>query len=209
MKRTTKRNIASALLLALLAGTATFATAADMATGKPAHKRTGKAAGELIRAAAEVIAIDHPTRTLTLKREDGNTLTVVADSRVRNLAQVSVGDIVVAQYGHARALSLKRAAVPRNDGENGEAPAAAQPRTADAQRKRTIIADIIAIDDRTGQATLKGQKGEVVDVVVKNRKLLTAVRIGDRVELEYTDAVAVSIKPAGKAVPPKRHSSPG
>ncbi|MBI2307841.1 MAG: hypothetical protein HYU78_11130 [Rhodocyclales bacterium] len=196
-----------AILLALLAGTATVATAADVATGKTVHKRAGKTAGELIRAAAEVIAIDPASRTLTLKREDGNTLTVVADSRIRNLAQVSVGDIVVAQYGHARALSLKKVAVQHPDGENGGTPPPPA-RAADGQRKRTIVADIIAIDDRTGQATLKGQKGEVVDVVVNNRKLLSAVRIGDRVELGYTDAVAVAIKPAGKAIPPKRHSSP-
>lgn len=200
--------IASAALLALLTSFAAFATASDVATGKSAHKRAGKIAGDLIRAAAEVIAIDQPTRTLTLRREDGNTLTVVADSRIRNLALVSVGDIVVAQYGHAQALSLKKVLVPRNDGENGGTSRPEPPRAADGRRKRTIVADIIAIDDRTGQATLKGQKGEVVDVVVKNRKLLAAVRIGDQVELEYTDAVAVSIKPAGKAIPPKRHASP-
>lgn len=206
MNRTTRHRLVGALLLTLAVGIGT-ADAADPAPGKPAPKRSSRSGGELIRAAAEVVAIDPATRTLTLKREDGNTLTVVADARVRNLPQVSIGDIVVAQYGHAQAISLKKISPPRHDGDNG-APPAAPVRLPDGQMKRTVIADIIAIDDRTGQATLKGLKGEVVDVVVRNRKLLAAVRIGDQVELQYTDAVAVSIKPAGRAIPPKRHPSP-
>lgn len=202
MKRTTPRPLLGALLLALSLGSV-GAAAAD-ANGQPPGKRSSRTGGELIRAAAEVVAVDHATRTLTLKREDGNTLTVVADGRVRNLAQVSVGDIVVAQYGHARALSLKKPAVARHDAENAPPPV----RMADGRVRRTIVADIIAIDDRTGQATLKSTKGEVVDVVVSKRKLLAAVRIGDQVELEYTDAVAVAIKPAGKAVPARRSAAP-
>ena len=54
----------------------------------------------------------------------------------------------------------------------------------------------MAIDDKRGQATLKGDKGQIVDVSVQDRKALTAVKIGDQVILEYTEAVASSLTPA-------------
>lgn len=202
MKPTICRNLTIAALLAAALASAPLAAASQ--NEPPARKRS-TAGSQLIRAAAEVIAIDPATRTLKLKREDGNTVTVSAGPRVADLARISVGDLVVAQYGLARALTLKKIPVAAN-GEAAAAPAAAAP-TGTPQR-RAIVADIIAIDDRTGQATLKGLGGDVVDVVFRNRKVLASVRIGDRVRAEYTDAVAASITPAGRTIPPKRHAAP-
>lgn len=207
MNRTLRRRILMAALLSTALGfggnTVTSAGAAE-----PIARKRSPAASNLIRAAAEVIAIDHASRVLMLKREDGNTVTVIAEGRIGNLARVSVGDIVVAQYGHARAISLKKAPAATAESDAAAEPAPVTATPAGKSRKRAIIADIIAIDDRTGEATLKGLNGEVVDVVFQNRKLLSSVRIGDRVKAEYTDAVAVAIKPAGRAIPPKRHPAP-
>jgi hypothetical protein len=189
-------------LLFLASGIAlgSLAHAADASPENVTSTPRKKAAGgsERIRAVAEVVAIDMGTRTVTLKRDDGNTLTVVADARVKNLAQVRAGDFVVAEYGRATAISLKKDPGIRSDAETapvstakpGKKPSVSGP------RKRVIVADIIAIDDKKGQATLKGSKENVVDIVVKNPKTLAAVQVGDRVELTYTEAVAVSIRPA-------------
>lgn len=172
---------------------------ADAATERAASSARKKGGGsETIRTVAEVIAVDMGTRTVTLKRDDGNTLTVVANARVKNLAQIRAGDFVVAEYGRALAISLKKSPGMPSDTETavlsttkpGQKPAAT------SQRKRVIVADIIAIDDNKGQATVKGPKGNVVDVLVKDPKSLAAVRVGDQVELIYTEAVAISIKPA-------------
>lgn len=211
MNRTTCHHVPLLLLLAfslipgpnLLAATT---TAPQNSTKNP----VAQARSELIRAAAEVLTIDQGNRVLTLKREDGNTLTVIADKRVTNLSRVSVGDIVIAQYGHAQAISLKKLGTESPDAPETSLPSlpAGAPNKAPASVKspprRSLVADIIAIDDRTRQATLKGINGAVVDVVFRTRKPLASVRIGDRVRLEYTEAVAVSIKPAGQAVSSRR-----
>lgn len=201
MNRKTSFGTLGALLLAFTLGLGNPASAAEP-LGESGPKKSAVTGKELIRAAAEVLAIDPASRTVTLKREDGNTLTVIADKRVANLAQVSVGDIVIAQYGHARAISLKKTTATAGDA------AVATPSVKGSPQKRSLVADIIAIDDRTGQATLKGINGAIVDVVFSNRKALKAVRIGDRVKLEYTDAIAISLKPAGQAVSPRRQQSP-
>lgn len=154
-----------------------------------APSRKARASGsDTIRSVAEVVAVDEKSRTLSIKRDDGNTLTVVVAPGVKNLAQMRVGDIVVAEYGRAQALSLEK--IPANGTSH------AGKKTATATNSRSIVADIVAIDDKKGFATLKGTKGNVVDVAVKDRKALGKVKIGDQVRLEYTDAIAVSVKPA-------------
>lgn len=184
MKRFTPGTLAMATLIAVAACAASAVPAEGNSRATP-HK--ARASGsEMIRSVAEVVAIDEKTRTLALRRDDGNTLTVVVAPGVRNLAQMRVGDIVVAEYGRAQAHSLEKTA-------GLEPPGAGK---AAATNRRSIVADIVAIDDKKGFATLKGAKGNVVDVVVKDRKALGKVKIGDLVRLEYTDAVAVSVKPA-------------
>lgn len=208
----TNRRFASLLLLltlSLLPGLNLLAATVTDTKSSTRHLVT-PASSELIRAAAEVLTIDQSSRVLTLKREDGNTLTVIADKQVTNLAQVSVGDIVIAQYGHAQAISLKKLGTENLGSPDTSIPppssgkASGTPALAKGQPRRSLVADIIAIDDRTRQATLKGINGVVVDVVFRTRKPLSSVRIGDRVRLEYKEAVAVSIKPAGQAVSSRR-----
>jgi hypothetical protein len=174
------------------------------ATPSPkAPTRPAATSNRQIRAAAEVIAIDPAARTLRLRREDGNAITVTAGKRVTGLERIEVGDLVIAEYGLARALSMRK--IPPGD-DAGAAPTPAG--LGGTPQRRRIVADIIAIDDRTGQATLKGAGGDIVDVVFRNRQVLARVRIGDRVRAEYADAVAASVKPAGRTIPDRRQSAP-
>lgn len=182
--------------------------AATPAPGERTAARTpaASAGSALIRAAAEVVAIDTDRRILTLRREDGNILTVVADGKVTGLESIRTGDIVIARYGHARALSMQRLAATA---ETIRRPADTTPSSAivpaPLTSPRSLVADIIAIDDRTRQATFKGIDGSIVDVVFRKRSELAGVRIGDRVRLDHTDAIAISVTPAGRMISSRRH----
>ena len=48
-----------------------------------------------VTASAIVTAIDKASRTVTLRKADGQSFTVVADDEVRNFDQIRVGDEVV------------------------------------------------------------------------------------------------------------------
>lgn len=199
----------SALLLAWFSLAPAISPAATPAPDErtAAPRIPGVSAGSaLIRAAAEVVAIDTDRRILTLRREDGNTLTVVADGKVARLESIRTGDIVIARYGHARALSMQRLAATAEAGMRpADAPLPSASGPAPRTSPRSLVADIIAIDDRTRQATFKGIDGSVVDVVFRKRSELAGVRIGDRVRLDHTDAVAISVTPAGRMVSSRRH----
>ncbi len=189
------------VLAALLAtGAAWMAPAVHAEGSAPPPRKARSGSMEMIRSVLEVVSVDEKSRRLSLKRDDGNTLSLVASPSVRNIGQIHGGDFVVAEYGRAQAVSIKRIS-GNGAGNEGKTPPAppAKGKTATARNAKvvhSIVADIIAIDDKKGFATLKGSKDNVIDVVVTDRKALAAVKIGDQVRLDYTDAVAISLKPA-------------
>ncbi len=56
---------------------------------------------------ATVEKVDHKTRMVTLRREDGRTFTFRASEEVRNLPQVQVGDQVIATYYEGIAAEVR------------------------------------------------------------------------------------------------------
>lgn len=46
--------------------------------------------------------------------------------------------------------------------------------------------------------TLKGPKGNTVDMVVEDPKQFADIKKGDQVQAVYTEALAISVEPAAK-----------
>lgn len=149
---------------------------------------------------ATVVAIDEATRTVTLKVPKGKTLDVVAGDEVQKLDQIRVGDRVVAQYKQALSLELRKTKVSGGTTETaamartkpGERPGGA------AGREITVLADVIAVDPKKSTITLKGPRGNVMDLKVQNPDQFKVVKVGDQVEAVYSEALAVAVTPAPK-----------
>ncbi len=177
--------------------------AAGMASAEEAKAPAKQAApktytkSEVRQVTATVQAIDVPTRVVTLKREDGSSVTFRVDERVKNLPQVKVGDIVLAKYYAAVAVTvLKAGEVPPAAGE-AKAVAGAKPGEMPAgvaTSEKTITATIESIDRKTNVVTLKGPEGNFLPVVVKHPERLEGVKVGDQVVITYTEALAVSVE---------------
>ena len=73
---------------------------------------------------ATVEAINHETREVKLKRADGEIIEFVASEEARNLDQVSVGDIVTAEY--VESLSIEVIANEGHEPDAGEMAAIAR-----------------------------------------------------------------------------------
>jgi hypothetical protein len=149
---------------------------------------------------ATVVAIDKTTRTVTLKGPQGRIVDVIAGEEVRNFGQIRLGDSVVAKYQEALTLELKKAKAPGSLTEEvaavrakpGERPAGA------VGREVTVLADVIAVDAKKNLISLKGPRGNIVDLTVRNPDHFKVVKVGDQVEAVYTEALAVSVNPAPK-----------
>jgi len=152
------------------------------------------------RLVATVEAIDAAKREITLKGPKGKVVPLSVSPDVRNLEQVKVGDQVVVTYVEALSLTLMkdgkalRATTSKTDGVR--APEGAKPGGAVAEHVK-VTADVIAVDQKTHMVTLKGPKQEV-DLYVADPAQLKLIKVGDQIEAEYTQALAITVEPAKK-----------
>lgn len=197
-----KQRIVLALALAAAFSPAAFAqqakppVAAVIAASAPG---AGGVAGA-VKVTATVVALDPATRTATLKGAKGKIVDVVVPPEARNFDQIRVGDLVTVEYMRALTLELKGPGSIRS----GSSQAASAPAPAgavaggSAARQVVIMANVTAVNAKEGFVTLRGPKGNSLDVSVDPSQL-KLVKVGDQVEAVYTEAMAVTVQHVKKA----------
>jgi|SRR5882672_7964270 len=169
--------------------------------GTAVASEPGKAAMvSTVEVTATVVAIDKAARTITLKGPQ-RTVDVVAGDEIRNFDQIRVGDQVAVKYVEALSLELKKTKAPL-DAKGEAAGARAEPGSRPAGmagRQITILADVVGVDEKKSIISLKGPRGNVIDLKVQNKDHFKVVKKGDQVEAVYTEALAVAVIPAPKA----------
>jgi hypothetical protein len=55
---------------------------------------------------------------------------------------------------------------------------------------------VIAVDRQAKIVTLRGPRGQIVDLHVQDPERLKRVKKGDQVKAVYTEALAISVEPA-------------
>jgi Cu/Ag efflux protein CusF len=197
-----------AVLAAALLATAAIAQdkKAPAAPAPAPAKAEGKGigAGEVTAVTATVESIDQRTRVVTLKGKDGSLVTFVAGPEVRNLAQVQKGDVVTIAHIAAVAAKLSkteskvrsRVVTPiEKRAAPGEKPAGVV--GVDVK----VVASVEALDAAAGKVTLRGPEHTVALKV--DPALLKNVKVGDMVEAEFVEAIAVKVEKA-PAAPAKK-----
>jgi hypothetical protein len=158
---------------------------------------------EAVEGQATVTAIDLKNRMVTLKGPEGKETTIHVDKRARNLPQVKVGDVVKVAYVQQVAWQARKPgdAAPSSDVGAEQAVVRAEPgqKPAGAVGQRvTFTATIEAIDLDKGTVTLKGPQGNSQTVKARNPANLKKVKVGDLVDITYTEVVAIKVDPAPK-----------
>ena len=193
--------LAAALIAAAIAGPALGQGQGLSPTGPGTA-----AAARVSTATATVTDIDLPTRQVTLRRPDGNTLTVFAGEQVRNLPQLRVGDTVTLEFYDTLALELKKGGtgVPasRTDAYSESRAALGQRPGGITTRETVIVADVIAVDAPTQTISLRGPGGRTVILPLRDPEQFKRIAVGDQVEATYVEAAALSITPATTAMTP-------
>lgn len=158
-------------------------------------------ASQVQAVSAEVTAIDHDTRVVSVRKEDGEILTFTAPAEARNLGQVDVGDILYAEYeetisievlanegyepGAAQVDAVERA-------EEGEMPGVA------AMGATVVTATVEEINVEANTFKLKGPDGNVTEYVARNPDNLHRAKVGDLVVVTVTESVAIVVENAGE-----------
>jgi hypothetical protein len=183
--------------LSLLAALLLFSAPCWSAESAVAMDRPSMSTTQTVIVTAQVEAINHETREVTLLGPEGKSVSFVASEDARNLKQVEVGDIVVAEY--VQTMSIE---VFANDGyepnagnlvvagrsEEGEMPALT------AIDATVVTATLEEINLENNTFKLKGPTGVIQEYEAMDPENLTKVLLGDLVVITYTEAVALSVE---------------
>jgi len=187
------KNIQYVLTAALLLATTAVLAGDDAAM----LDRPSFSASQTSTMSAVVEAIDHETRVVTLRKPDGEEITFTATDDVRNLDQVKVGDVLMAEY--TESLSIE---VMANDGMGADAAAA----SAMARTKKGDMPGVAAMDSTIVTATveeinlekntfkLQGPDGDINEYVARNPDNLRRAQVGDLVVFTVTESVVVTVE---------------
>jgi Cu/Ag efflux protein CusF len=179
-------NIASVAVAALL-------------MGSPASAQKPVSAAEVITETFTIEAIDSTARLVTLKDKDGNLEDLLAGPEVQRFDALKVGDRVTFRYYESVVSALRRPGDPARPAESSgvtRTPGSKPGGTVSAQITATVT--IQAIDAKVPSVTVKTEKGRQLSFRVQDAKNLEGYRVGDTVEVTYTQALAVSVEPAKK-----------
>jgi hypothetical protein len=183
-------------ILPILAVVALAACAQFTSTPQPVSS------GTLMTASAVVESVDQTTRRVQLRdASSGQSFTVVAGPEVRNLAQVEAGDTVEVDFFESTALAM---ADPADTGEAittiaaATAPQGAMPGGLTAV-STSMVVTVVRYDAASGLATFTTPDGQTRRATVppELRSFAEARQPGQRVLLTLTDAVAITLRPAG------------
>lgn len=157
------------------------------------------AAMQVVQASATVESVDPATRTVTLKLPRGETRSFVAGDEVRNFEQIKAGDKLNVKYLEAFTIELKKegkAVVGRTESGSLERAAPGEKPGGIAKREVKAVADVVDVDENKMIVSVKNDKGEIVDLHLKDPEQVKLVKKGDQVEATYTEALAISLEPA-------------
>jgi hypothetical protein len=149
---------------------------------------------------ATVETVDMTYRHLLVRGPQGNLITLIVDPSVRNLGQVRPGDRITLRYASAVAAQLAPpSAKPRNEvvRVGARTPEGARPGVVLGER-RTVTVQVTGIDLASNTVSFVPPDGQPRTVVVRDPSMqdfLRHLKVGDRVDVTYAEAVAVSVEP--------------
>ena len=148
---------------------------------------------------AEVEAIDHETRVVTLRGPQGNSVTFTVTEEARNLGQVEAGDLVDVEY--LQEMSIEVMANPGLQAGAGELAVAVRSAKGDlpgmaVMDTQVMTATVEEINLEANTFKLKGPEGNIEEFTARYPENLKLADVGDLVVISYTEAMAIAVEHA-------------
>lgn len=152
---------------------------------------------DAVELTTKIEAIDHTKRLITLKDKDGVMETIKCGPEVKRFDELKVGDTVTFRYQESIAYSIRKpgqpSGLPANTGPAVTRSTGPKPGGTLAQQE-TATVTIKAIDPKAPSVTVLTEDGRTASFKVEDKKNLKDVKVGDKVEITYTEAIMISVK---------------
>lgn len=195
------KHTSMAIAVAVLLGGIGAAVSAQPGSTVAVETSPGQATAVQVKeTVATVESVDVKSRQVMIRDAAGREHALVAGPDVRNLEQVKKGDRVTVQYAESLSLKLvkngKELPSRTDTSDVARSEPGAKPGGVVAEQVK-VTADVIAVDAAKQTVTLKGPN-RTVDLTVTDPAQLALIKVGDKINAVYTQAVAVDVKPAPK-----------
>jgi Cu/Ag efflux protein CusF len=167
--------------------------AAGAAAAAQVPSSIGKAA--VVTETAVIVAIDAANRLVSLKGEDGAVETVVAGPEVKRFSELKVGDKVTFKFYESVVYAIQQPGAKAPVPEAAGVTRSTGPKPGGTMAQRlTAVVTVQAIDPKIPSITIKSEDGNTLSLKVEDPANLTGVKVGDKVEITYTRALAISVE---------------
>jgi hypothetical protein len=171
--------------------------AALLSMAQPAMAQAKTVMSEMRVETGVVEAIDPATRMVTFKKPDGTFVSTVAGPDIKRFDELKVGDKVSARYYENIVVRVKQpgesevlSGVKGTTGSEQALPGGTR------AKQVTITATITAIDPSAPTITFTGPSGWKYTSKVQDTEALAKVKVGDKVDIVWTEAMLVSLERA-------------
>ena len=145
----------------------------------------------------KIDAIDKTARLVTLTDKQGDSETIYCGPEVKRFDELKVGDTVTFRYYESIAYTIRKpgqpSGLPAETGPTITRGKGARPGGTIAQQE-TATVTVKAIDTKVPSITVLTEGGHTTSFKVEDKKNLADVKVGDKVEITYTEAVMISVK---------------
>jgi Cu/Ag efflux protein CusF len=149
--------------------------------------------GEQKTVTATIESIEHETRVVTLKEDNGEYSEIAVPAEVKRFDTLKVGDKITAKYYENIVLRLKMPGETATDTDTAAiTPGTGAKAGGTAATQRTISATITAIDPKVPSISFSGPNGWKYSSRVEDKAALAKVKVGDRMDITWTLAVLIS-----------------
>jgi hypothetical protein len=191
----------AALTAAVLAACASEAPAPAAVPSAATASRTIEGADRVehtnaVQVTARVLKIDHASRRVTLLLPEGREVELVVGEAAKNLAQVAVGDQVRATFYESLVFQVRKPGEATPGAGEAAGLATAEPGTPPgglAVQMVTVTTTVKKIDPVSQTITIALADGELRTLPVRNPANLEKVKVGELLEITYSEALAIDV----------------
>lgn len=180
------RKLSSIIALAAVAVVGAFS---DTLAQKPVTQSA------MVTETAIIQAIDSTNRLITLKSEDGTVDTIYAGPEVTRFSELKVGDKVTFKYYESVVYAIQQPGAKPPDPDAIGITRNQGPRPGGTMsRQMTATVTVKVIDMNVPSVTITTEDGSTMSFKIENKKNLEGVKVGDKVQITYTQALAISVE---------------
>lgn len=153
--------------------------------------------GDSVSETFVIDAIDYSARLVTLRDSKGESETIVCGPEVERFNALKVGDKVTFRYYESMVYQIRKPGDPAKPATSEGVVRSPGTRPGGTiSQQMTAVVTITALDLKVPSISVTTADGRKMSFKIENPKNAEGVKVGDKVEITYTQALAISVEPA-------------